>query len=53
MSKNEKQQKTVFLVKDRECFALSNFIFSNQNLVFVSVSSTDKVANVTNYHITI
>ena len=43
MSKKEKQRAGVFLVNDRECFALSHFIFANQNLVFVSVSSTVKV----------
>ena len=53
MSEKEKQRKGVFLVNDRECFALSHFIFTNQNLVFVSVSSTVKVVNVANYHITI
>ena len=31
MSENEKQWKGVFLVKDGECFALSHFIFTNQN----------------------
>ena len=53
MSEKEKQRKGVFLVNDRECLALSHFIFSNQNYVFVSVSSTVKVVNVGNYHITI
>ena len=53
MSEKEKQRKGVFLVNDRECFALSHFTFTNQNLVFVSVSSTAKVPNVANYHITI
>ena len=53
MSENGKQWKGVFLVKDRESFALSHFIFTNQNYVFVSFSSTVKVANVANYHITI
>ena len=52
MSENEKQQKRVFLVKDKECFALSHFIFVNQNQVFVPVSSTVKIVNVANYHIT-
>ena len=31
MSDYKKQWKGVFLVKDRECFALSHFIFTNQN----------------------
>ena len=31
MSENKKQWKGVFLVKDREYFALSHFIFTNQN----------------------
>ena len=30
MSEKKKQRK-VFLVKDRECFALSHFLFTNQN----------------------
>ena len=53
MSENEKQWKGIFLLKYRECFALSHFIFINQNCVFVSISSTVKVVNVTNYHINI
>ena len=28
ISEKEKQKKGVFLVKDRECFALSHFIFT-------------------------
>ena len=39
MSEKEKQKEGVFLVNDRECLALSHFIFTNQNQVFVSVSS--------------
>ena len=31
MSEKEKQRKGDFLVNDRECFALSHFIFANQN----------------------
>ena len=31
MPEIEKQVKSVFLVNDRECFALSHFIFTNQN----------------------
>ena len=31
MSENEKQWKGVFLVKDREYFALSRFTFTNRN----------------------
>ena len=31
MSEKEKQRKAVFVVNNRECFALSHFIFSNQN----------------------
>ena len=31
MSENEEQWKGVFLVKDRECFALFHFNFINQN----------------------
>ena len=31
MSEKEKQRKGVFPVNDRECFALSNFIFTNEN----------------------
>ena len=53
MSENEKQWKGTFLVKHRECFALSHFIFTNQNKFFLSVSSTVKVVNVANYHRTI
>ena len=53
MSEKEKQRKEVFLVNNKECFALSHFTFTNHNLVFVSVSSTAKVPNVANYHITI
>ena len=49
MSEKEKQRKSVFLVNDRECFALSHFIFSNQK----SLSSTIKVANMANCHIAI
>ena len=45
MSEKEKQRKGVFPVNNKECFALSHF-----NL---SVSSTVKVANAANYHITI
>ena len=41
MSEIEKKWKRLFLVMDRECFALSHFIFTNQS--FVSVSSTVKV----------
>ena len=51
--RKRKQQKRVFLVNDRECFALSHFIFTNQNQVLVSVSLTVKVVNAANYHITI
>ena len=29
--RKEKQRKGVFPVNDRECFALSNFIFTNEN----------------------
>ena len=53
MSEKVKQRKRVFLVNDRECFALSHFIFINQNQVLVSVSWTVKVVNAANYHITI
>ena len=28
MSENEKQRKEVFLANDKECFALSHFIFT-------------------------
>ena len=31
MSEKKKQRKVVFLVNDREYFALSNSIFTNQN----------------------
>ena len=31
MLEKEKQRKGIFLVNDKECFALSHFIFSNQN----------------------
>ena len=31
MSENEKQWKGVFVTRDRECFTLSHFIFTNQN----------------------
>ena len=31
MSEKENQRKGVFVVNNRECFALSHFIFSNQN----------------------
>ena len=31
MSEKAKQRKGVFLVNDRECFALSHFIFTKQN----------------------
>ena len=49
----EKQRKGDFLVKyrfnnDREYFALSHFIFTNQKQVFVSVSSIVKFVNVVN-----
>ena len=44
-----KAKERVFLVNDKECFALSHFIFTNQSYVFVSVSSTAKVVNVANY----
>ena len=53
MSEKEKQRKGVFLVNNRECFASSHFIFTKQNEIFVSVSSTIKVLNVVSYHITI
>ena len=46
------KMEEVFLVNDRKCFALSYFIFTTQNQVFVSVSSTVKVINVANYQIT-
>ena len=49
----EKQKKGVFLAGNRECFALSHFIFTNQKYIFVSASSTVKVVNVANYDITI
>ena len=49
MSENEKQWKGVSLVKDTDCFGLPHFIFTNQNQVFVSVSSTVKIVNVANY----
>ena len=52
MSEKEKQKKEVFLVNDRECFALSHFIFTKQNHIFVSVSLTVKVLNVASYNIT-
>ena len=52
MSEKEKQRKKVFLVNDREYFASSHFIFTNQT-VFVSISSTVNVANVANYQIAI
>ena len=38
---------------DKECFALSHFIFTNQNYASVSVSSTVKVVYVVNYHLII
>ena len=47
MSEKEKQRKSVFLVNDKECFALSHFIFTNQK----SLSSTVKIANIANCHI--
>ena len=50
---SEKQWKGVFLVKDRKCFALSDFISTNQKQVFGSISSNIKVVSVANYHITI
>ena len=31
MSEKEKQKKEVFLVNDRECLALYNYLFPNQN----------------------
>ena len=31
MSEKEKQRKRVFVVNNRECFALSHFTFANQN----------------------
>ena len=31
MSEKEKQRKEVFLVNNRECFALSHFLFTDQN----------------------
>ena len=31
MLEKEKQRKGIFLVNDKECFALSHFTFSNQN----------------------
>ena len=31
MSQKGKQKKGVFLVNDRDCFALSYFVFTNQN----------------------
>ena len=34
MSEKEKQGKGVFLVNNRECFALSHFIFANSKLGF-------------------
>ena len=52
MSEKEKQRKWVFLVNDRECFALPHFISTKQNYIFASVFSTVKVLNVVNYHIT-
>ena len=52
MSEKQKQKKEVFLVNNRECFALSHFVFTKQNQIFVFVSSTAKVLNVVNYHIT-
>ena len=52
MSEKEKKKKGVFLVNNRECFALSHFTFTNENKVFGPVSSSVKVANVANYHIT-
>ena len=55
VSEKEKPKKEVFLVNDRECFALSHFILTKQNKMFVSVSVfvTVKVVNVTNYHVTV
>ena len=53
MSEKEKQRKGVSLLNDKECFALYHFIFTKQNEIFVSLSSTVKVLNVANYHITI
>ena len=53
MSEKEKQGKEIFLVNDRDCFALSHFVLTNHNQIFVSVSSTAKVVNVANCHITI
>ena len=50
MSEKEKRRKGVFLINNRECFALSHFIFTTQNQIFVSVSSAAKNANVANYH---
>ena len=49
MAEKEKQRKRVFLVNDREYFALSHFIFTDQNEIFLSLSSTVKVVNVANY----
>ena len=43
MLEKENQRKGIFLVDDKECFALSHFSFSNQNYVFVFISSTVKV----------
>ena len=31
MPEKEKQRKGIFLVNNRECFALSHFTFANQN----------------------
>ena len=53
ISENDKQSKVVFLVNDRECFALSFFFCQSKLDFFVSVSLTVKVVNVVNYHITI
>ena len=50
MSEKEKQTRGAFLLNDMECFALSYFNFTNPNQAFVSVSSTVKVVNVSNYH---
>ena len=50
--KGKTKERSFPIVNDRKCFALFHFIFTNQNKIFVSVSSTIKVVNVANYHIT-
>ena len=54
ISEKEKQRKGVFLVNNREYFALSHFTFTNQNyILYLFLQLSKKVANVSNYHVTI